>query len=314
MKNVIKIGKITWVDLESPTQEELHDVMHQFDIDPLIMHELLEPSLHSRVEKSGEFLYMAFHFPIIRDGKTLSEMEIDFVLSKNVLISARYRASGVFENKIKSLELKQKQNKNLDFYNSSFDILYELLMDMYKHVEKQIEEVRDALEDIEEEIFNDKEKEMVFAISSAGRDILNIHQALETHPEILKSLKETILAVDNDSQTKLKLKNLENIFYKLKKYTDALSNSLHELRETNNMLLSTKQNEVMKIFTILAFVTFPLSLVASIFGMNTTETPILGKTYHLPIIGEVSDFWVVVALMTIATIFMFLYFRYKKWI
>jgi magnesium transporter len=120
----------------------------------------------------------------------------------------------------------------------------------------------------------------------------------------LRSLS-TLIEEFSSHEQKVKLNTIENLYYKLRKHTTQLWQSLSELRETNNSLLSTKQNEVMKIFTILAFVTFPLSLVASIFGMNTKYIPIVGHQY---------DFWIVMGMMTFATILMFIYFKYKRWI
>jgi magnesium transporter len=70
-------------------------------------------------------------------------------------------------------------------------------------------------------------------------------------------------------------------------------------------MLSTKQNEIMKIFTILAFVTLPLSLIAAVFGMNTT---------FIPIVGLPNDFWIIIGIMIITSLAMFAYFKYKKWI
>ena len=309
MINKIDLNDIEWVDLESPSKEELYEVMRQYDIDPITMHELLEPSLKPRVERFDDYLYFVLHFPSIRDGKTLSEMEVDFIIKKNVLITTRYKASGVFQNFVKALKVAgstgayEKQPQKFVF-DSAADIFIELVLRMYKMVESQIEEVHDNLEDIEEDIFNSKEKEMVFAISDAGRDILNLRQALDPHLEIIKSLKDNLSSVASNANVH-KIAFIENIYYKLRKHTEALARSLTELRETNNTLLSTKQNEVMKIFTILAFVTFPLSLFASIYGMNTK---------YIPLVGQPHDFWIVIGMMAFATIIMFAYFKHKKWI
>ena len=307
MINEIKINDITWVDVESPSKDELYQIMQNYDIDPITMHELLEPSLKPRVEKLDNYLYFVLHFPSLRDGKTLSEMEVDFIIKEKVLITTRYKASGVFENFAKTLKVvssRKDEDKTGFSFRTAPDIFVELVLRMYKMVESQMEEVRDNLEDIEEEIFNSKEKEMVFAISDAGRDILNLRQALEPHLEIIKSLKDNLTSVTPDPDMR-KIAFIENIYYKLRKNTEALSRSLTELRETNNTLLSTKQNEVMKIFTILAFVTFPLSLFASIYGMNTQYIPLVGQPY---------DFWVVIGMMGFATVIMFAYFKHKKWI
>ena len=61
----------------------------------------------------------------------------------------------------------------------------------------------------------------------------------------------------------------------------------------------------MKILTIMAFVTFPLSLIASIFGMNTSTLPVVGYEY---------DFWVIIGGMFMFTVIFFAFFKYKKWL
>ena len=80
---------------------------------------------------------------------------------------------------------------------------------------------------------------------------------------------------------------------------------LHELRETNNSLLTTKQGEIVKNLTIVSFITFPLALVAAIFGMNIPSTPIV----HRP-----DGFWIVMLIMAAAALSMFAYFKRKRWL
>ena len=68
--------------------------------------------------------------------------------------------------------------------------------------------------------------------------------------------------------------------------------------------LSNKQNEIMKNLTIVASIMLPLSLVASIFGMNTVNNPIIGGPH---------DFWVIVSLMSVLGICAVFYFQIKRW-
>ncbi len=320
MISKVKIANITWIDLESPSKEELRAIMHEFNIDPITMNELLEPSLKPKVDDFKDYLYLVLHFPSIRDGKMLSEQEVDFILGVDFLISTRYQAISAFEELKRRIEagnsIESDYEKESEFlgnhYQYAADLFLHLVSKMYHIVEMQIEDVREDLEDIEENIFNEKEREMVFALSYAGRDILNLKQALDPHQETLRSL-EAKIANYSSSEHKYKLKALEAMYYKLRKATSQLWQSLSELRETNNSLLSTKQNEVMKIFTILAFVTFPLSLVSSIFGMNTEYMPVQGRHLNLGFM-VIPDFWLVIFMMVLATVLMFAYFKKKKWI
>ena len=61
----------------------------------------------------------------------------------------------------------------------------------------------------------------------------------------------------------------------------------------------------MKTLTIMAFVTFPLALVVSIFGLDTNYVPIIGQPY---------DFWIIIGILSGLTALFFVFFKYKKWL
>jgi magnesium transporter len=98
---------------------------------------------------------------------------------------------------------------------------------------------------------------------------------------------------------------VEGEYKRVYRLLEHLRESLQELRETNNSLLSTKQNEVMKTLTVLAFIFLPLSFVASLFGMNTQ---------HIPIVGSPYDFWIVLGGMAVIALSSICFFRYKGWL
>ena len=296
MNSNFDFGNFKWIDLEAPDSEELRGLIEKYDLPYEFAHELITESARPRVESADAFVYGVLHFPILMNQKSLTEQELDFILSDKLLITTHYKASSTLEYIKKELEAN-----NIN-YASPNVLFLNILMRFYQRVEDQVNETEDMLEDIEEAIFEGKEKDMVVALSFVGRDILNLRQALEPHKDILKSIKQEFSFSGSEKEI---LQSIDNLYYKIMRKVYELKASLQELRETNNSLLSTKQNEVMKIFTILAFVTFPLSLVASLFGMNTK---------HIPIVGMPYDFWIVIALMSLATIFMFAYFKHKKWL
>ena len=145
---------------------------------------------------------------------------------------------------------------------------------------------------------------MVIALSNVSRDLLNLRQALNPHQDVLTSFIEAgkkFFGIEFSNH----LNSIFDEYYRIKHSISVNSETLNELRETNNSLLSTKQNEVMKIFTIMAFVTFPLMLVTSIFGMNTD---------YLPIVGHNFDFLIIIGIMAVLAIVFFIFFKYKKWL
>jgi Mg2+ and Co2+ transporter CorA len=78
-----------------------------------------------------------------------------------------------------------------------------------------------------------------------------------------------------------------------------------ELRETNDSLLSAKQNEIMKNLTLMAFITFPLSLFVAILGLRAAHTPFVNGAY---------GFEIIISLTIIAVAFMLWFFKKKNWL
>jgi len=78
-----------------------------------------------------------------------------------------------------------------------------------------------------------------------------------------------------------------------------------ELRETNNALLSAKQNEVVKILTVVSFIFLPLALIAKIFAM---------KARDMPFVDEPNGFWIILGFMFVVALLLTFFVAKKRWI
>jgi len=300
-----KHNKITWVDLESPTNEEIHEIMGEFELPPGVAEELLLPTVKPRVELYGDYIiYLILHFPASKHSHTSEKnQEVDFIIGKDFLITTRYDTIDPLHKFAKIFEVSSIIDKD-HIGEHAGSVFYHMIKKLYGAIEHELEYVRDALDDIECKIFEGREKEMVFELSKVSRELLHFKQALLLHRTILESFEisaKTFFGNDFSHQ----LRSIIGDYYKIQGFINTNTDSLVELRETNNALITTKQNEIMKTLTIMAFVTFPLSLFASIFGMNT-------KT--LPLTGFDGDFWIISGGMAAATVFFFAFFKYKRWL
>jgi magnesium transporter len=179
-----------------------------------------------------------------------------------------------------------------------------LVRNLYQAIENGCTTMHRRLHDIEERIFSGDERRMVAELSRVGRTIHDFRQSLAPHEEMLTSF-EPVGTRTFGSEFAYYIRDLEGAYERIERTLNNLYSSLTELRETNNSLLSTKQNEIMKNLTIMAFVTFPLTLISSMFGMNTS---------YLPIVGLHGDFWIIFGLMTTIALSFFVYFKRNKWL
>ncbi|MBI4093699.1 hypothetical protein HY417_01940 [Candidatus Kaiserbacteria bacterium] len=296
-------GALTWIDLESPTHKEVLEVAAEFALAPLVAEELLLPSTKPRVDFHESYVYIIMHFPALRHPHETFEQEIDFVIGRKFILTTHYAIIDPLHKFSKVFEVNSILEREQLGDHGGFLFFY-MLRKLYRNIEHEIDHVRRDVLHVEENIFAGHEVEMVKALSRAARDLLNMRQTIEPHREVLRTLEAEGARFFGEPFAPF-LRALANEYYRLHNHIMRLTDSLHELRETNNSLLSTKENETMRTLTLMALLTFPLSLFVAIFDINAESNPIIGKPY---------DFWIIVAIVFSAGGSMVWYFKHRHWL
>lgn len=298
-------GTLAWIDLCNPTPEEIREIMEEFSIDPVLMGDLKSPVPQSKSSAHGDkhAVKLILDFPIVKHAEKENVHEIKFIITKKCLITARYEeitALHKFSKEFEVLSTLKKVGKRAH----GGHIFVALMEELYRVLEQKLDYIDSRIEEIDESIFAGKERQMVTEISLVNRRLINFRLALSSHKRVLEHTGPLLVAMLGSTFAQ-HTDSLNTYFDYLLKRVGALSDTLDELRETNNSLLTTRQNEIVKNLTIMAFITFPLSLFASLFGMNTKTLPLAGKS---------GDFWVIVLIMIFVTGCFFAFFKYKRWL
>ena len=293
-------NNITWVDLQSPTHEEVSNLIKEYSIPALVAEEFMSETVRSKVDLYDNLIYLILHFPInhiVNPEKT--EREIDFVIGKNFLITIHYEHINSLHKFFKKFEkgsiFDQKENGD----HAGF-LFYHVIKELYKNVLNELENINLELRKIEHSIFEGKEKETVKIISNVNRKLLDFKQAMRFHFETLKSF-ESAGKKFFEPEFAYYLEATIGEYNKIKNVLDNHKDLLNDLRETNDSLLSSKTNEVMKNLTILNFVILPVGLIAGIFAMNSK------------LILTSEQFFCVIGIMIFVSTAMFIVLKIKKW-
>jgi magnesium transporter len=271
-----------------------------------VAEELLLPSTKPHAEFYKDYIYLVLHFPALRHSHAAREQEVDFVIGHNFIITTHYDTVDPLHKFSKIFEVNSVLDKSNIGDHAGYIFFY-MLKKLYRAVEHEVEYLRHDLSRIEDHIFSGHEIEMVTVISRTARDLLNLRQRIEPHREVLREFEAGGMAFFGESFAPY-LRTLSDEYYRVHNHIMRETESLHELRETNNSLLTTKQNETMKVLTIMAFITLPLSFIAQLaqlFAIDTKNTPIIDSHY---------DFLFIVGLMFLTGFGMLLYFKRKKWL
>lgn len=295
-------GGVVWIDIENPDVDEVVAVANEFDLGALVVDELITPTAKPRIDVFPEFVYAVLHFPALRYTHGLEvNHEIDIIFGKNFIVTTHYSTASATYDLAKAFEATSLIRSG--GMSSTGLIFLELTQRLYQAADNELDALEDTIQDIEENIFHGNERNMVSAISVASRELLTHKRLLGTHHDILESFEKAVRSLFGDEGARF-VRAANTLHYRVHNRALIMNDILNELRETNMALLVTRQNEITKNLTIVAFLTFPLSVIAALFGMNTTYTPIVDHPL---------GFWIIVGGMALLTIAFFLYFKFKKW-
>jgi len=297
-------NSITWVDVESPTSEEVRSLMEEYDINPDIARELQLPTYKEKVVVSKDYLYMVLHFPIIRHthSENCNEQEIDFIVGKDFIITTRYEHIDPIERFTKTFEMNRILQKGFMEDNAGY-VLYYLIKELYKAMSDEVDSVDDKLKEIEKNIFKGKEREMVSDISKVSKDLINFNHIILTHDVI-----QSLITSGSKLFDKAFIDNFSKILNEYHRIEKVLTNSidfLRELRSTNDSLLSAKQNETMKVITVFAFLTIPFSIITGFFQMSVD---------HIPFSSFPHIWFIIIGIEIAVALSLFMLAKLKKWI
>ena len=266
MISTYKYDDETWVDVDHGTPEEIHKLMNTYNIHPFVAKELTSTTPKPRVEFHDHYIYCILHFPAWKHTHSADNknQEVDFIIGRDALITARYDTIDALHRFSKDLEVDQILEKGSDLKPKHTHIIFMgMLRALYNGLFEELEYIEDMTENITNNIFKGKEKEMVIEISKVTRTLLDFKRVTDLHHEILEVLRSRGREIFGESFTH-EMQSIILDYLKINTNIKSNLDVLHDLRDTNNSLLTSKQNETIKQFTIIGSILLILNLVITI--------------------------------------------------
>jgi magnesium transporter len=323
MINTYTYKNLSWIDLESPTEQEVLSLLEKYHIHSLIGEDILSQYSRPRIERYPDHIYMVLRIPerIRRTPRShrdirrysIEEKEINFIIGRDFIITTHRgpiesvaNFAKVFETNSIIAKGKEKSGGNTEGVGDHAGyIFYYLMKRLYARVEDDLESIRQSLMHAEEGIFDGKERRMVEVLSNISRELTDLKQSSRVHKEVIEAFGPAAQAFFGQDFKYHYVDDIIRQYGKIHEITGNNHELLNDLRETNDSLLSTKQNDIMQTLTVVASIIFPLELVTGIFSMNTIYTPIVGMPH---------DFGIIMIIMAVLTLAMIGYFKYKRWV
>ena len=299
----IKHNGVLWTDYHKITEKQVLELKEKFNLPFPICEELIPRQSRARIEEYPTFLYLILHFPVHnKESRETKPAELDIIISGNEIVTSHMEKipalEAMFEGCADHDEMKQRYCQSVGF------LLFSLLDGLVDSALPMIDHIGENIEKIEDGVFKGREREMLREIAVVKRDIIDSRQAIKPQKSVLDVLAKKASRLFGHN---LDFLAQEVVGSNLRVWNalESQKELIESLEETNNSLLSHQISDIMKILTLVSFITFPLSVIAGLFGMNVYDS--------VGFVKNPNTWWIVLSVMFIVALTMIVYFRKKKW-
>jgi magnesium transporter len=148
-------------------------------------------------------------------------------------------------------------------------------------------------------------REMAGEILRLKTNIVTFRRTMQGHRTVLERL---IMY----SGRGLELSNYQVYINSIREFTNEIwhmlesqKESINAMHEASESLLTLRTNNVMRVLTIISVITFPLTLLATIFTINTPGNPFVDLKY---------GFFIILGVMILGALSMLMFFKKKDWV
>jgi magnesium transporter len=297
-----------WVHIEQPTSLETAWLAEHFEFHPLDFEDVLSRNQRPKIDEYDDYIFIVLHFPVFdRAVGRLNAGELDLFVGRDFIVTIPNTPLQPVEYLFERCRQKEETRQQLFSRGAGF-VLYRIVDDSFDYCFPMLRKIGNKLDALEDEIFEGRSEDIVRDISNAKQEIINFRKVIRPQRAVLADLERLksrfLRAPEEGEELEIYFDDIgdahERIWDMLENYKEVVQ----ALEESNESYISHRVNEILRVLTAISVIVLPLTLVASIWGMNV----------GVPGEGDSEDFYAVLAIMAVILVGMLAFFRKRGWL
>jgi magnesium transporter len=300
---VVEHAGLRWINIERPGPVDQAWLEEHFEFHPLDYEDIRSRNQRPKIDAYDDYLFIVLHFPVFdKQVGRLNTGELDVFVGPDFLITMPNVPLQPVEYLFERCRSNEQMRDEL-FSKGSGYLLYKVVDSSFDYCFPMLRKIGNKLDRIEGEIFEGRAEEVVRDISNVKQEIINFRKIIRPQRPVLRDLERTkqrYMADDMEIYFDDIIDASERIWDMLENYKEVVE----ALESTNESVISHRLNDSLRVLTAFSVVLLPLTLIASIWGMNVA---IPGK-------NSVHAFWIIVGVMVVILVGSLSYFRHRRWL
>ncbi|MFC1640804.1 magnesium transporter CorA family protein [Patescibacteria group bacterium] len=297
---------LTWRSIVDPTFRHMEKIGADYDFHILDIKDSVSKRQIPKIEVYRKYLFAVLHFPEYDDNKDMVvTREVDFFIGKNFVVTSRRGAFTGMKTMEKLLESDGKLMSSSTRRKPAY-AFYVAINQLYNNGFSILDKIGKQINETEQKIFakhGSQNEEAVHDLSNLRRNVLRLARIIEPQLRITKQMQKVSTRYWlKDAQ--IYFDDIDDHLEKMWVIIQAYEKQLDSLYQTNETLIGHRTNRIVMMLTVFSVTFLPMTLIASMYGMNVE---------YLPLRGHPFVFWGIVIFTVILITATFLVLRRRRW-
>ena len=292
---------LLWIDFLEEDPEVCAPILREtFGFHPLAIEDALVESHNPKVDDWGTYLYLVLNGVQFEEASTepLQAHELDVFLGANYLVSHQATTIPAVE-RVWSLCIRDERQ----LQRGSARLLYKVIDELVSDYMPVIEQIDDALDQMEDQVFDNPEQNLLQRIFRLKRAVPQLRRILSPQREVLNKIARGDDNVLRD-EDRVYYRDIYDHLVRMHDITEGLRDLVSGVLDTYLSVISNRMNEVMKTLTVITTFFMPLAFLTGFFGMNFFQ-----PSLSIPVWTGNFAFIALLATIVLLPVIMFLWMR-----
>ena len=287
---------LRWIKIDAWRASERAWLEEHFDFHPLDYEDVGSRNQRPKVDEYDDYLFVVLQFP--RYDKAIGRLnaaEVDVFVGPDFVLTIPNQPLAPLDYLFDRCRTNDDIRQEL-FGKGAGYLLYRVVDQCVDASFPMLRKVGNKLERLEEDVFQGRSNEVVRDIFEVKQEIINFRKVIRPMRTAVADLERTKRYMPDDLD--IYFDDINDASERIWDMLENFKEVVEALESTNEAVISHRLNDILRVLTAISVVVLPLTLVASVWGMNV----------RVPGQGHIEGFWIVVGVMVtlfVGTIAMF---------
>jgi magnesium transporter len=304
MVETIQHGSLKWQHITNPNEDDFRYLLEDFNFHPLDIDDCRGTNQRPKIDEYDDYYFLILHFPYFDQGnKNVRTREVKIFWGKDYIITIgkpHWVVKKLFDEVQE--DLAENDEDTIEAMSCSDLLLYTILDRLMLETYQLILRNGSEIDLINYDIFNKKAHNIIELISTTRRNVILLNTSFKPQLRVLHMFESGGIKGFADPEVLDMEDYWGDILDQYQKMYDLVEDygELTEgLSQTFDSLQTNRTNDIMRVMTFFSTIMLPLTVVASLFGMNV----------DFPFVTNSTSFWVILGVMALITTLLLIFFR-----